>query len=170
MVNSMSKENNKNFLTKIFSKTPEIAEARTDESDDYTIKRNQRTDVIIRILSIIGAIIIWIYVVCTDVATYQFKDRVVELKNIQDVESLGYEVNYTELLVTFTVQGRAGKISQVTDESVRVYADLLSVDLSDIVGSQTVKVPLVYEIPRDLTCMEKSQRYLEVQITVSEEP
>lgn len=82
---------------------------RTDETDDYTVERNQKIDVIIRILSIIGAIFIWIYVVSTDVASYEFKNVEVELKNIETVEAEGFTVDYDILYVTFKVQGSAGK-------------------------------------------------------------
>lgn len=140
---------------------------RTDETDDYTIKRDQKIDVIIRILSILGAIFIWIYVVSTDVASYEFKNVEVELKNIETIEAEGFNVDYDILYVTFKVQGSAGKISGITEDSVKVYANLSSVDLSDIVGSQTIKMPIVYEIPKDLTCMEKSQDTIEVVISVS---
>ena len=140
---------------------------RTDETDDYTVERNQKIDVIIRILSIIGAIFIWIYVVSTDVASYEFKNVEVELKNIETVEAEGFTVDYDILYVTFKAQGSAGKVSGITEDSVKVYANLSSVDLSDIVGSKTIKMPIVYEIPKDLTCMEKSQDTIEVVISVS---
>ena len=140
---------------------------RTDETDDYTVERNQKIDVIIRILSIIGAIFIWIYVVSTDVASYEFKNVEVDLKNIETVEAEGFTVDYDILYVTFKVQGSAGKVSGITEDSVKVYANLSSVDLSDIVGSKTIKMPIVYEIPKDLTCMEKSQDTIEVVISVS---
>ena len=138
---------------------------RTDETDDYTIKRDQKIDVIIRILSILGAIFIWIYVVSTDVASYEFKNVEVELKNIEAVEAEGFTVDYDILYVK--VQGSAGKVSGITEDSIKVYANLSSVDLSDIVGSKTIRMPIVYEIPKDLTCMEKSQDTIEVVISVS---
>lgn len=140
---------------------------RTDETDDYTIKRDQKIDVIIRILSILGAIFIWIYVVSTDVASYEFKNVEVELKNIEAVEAEGFTVDYDILYVTFKVQGSAGKVSGITEDSIKVYANLSSVDLSDIVGSKTIRMSIVYEIPKDLTCMEKSQDTIEVVISVS---
>jgi len=163
----MKEKNEKHFFKSIFMKTEKTSDIRTDETDDYTIERNQKTDVIIRILSIVGAIIIWIYVVCTDVASYEFKDVAVELKNIEAIEAEGFSVHYDIPYVTFKVQGSAGKISGITENSVKVYANLSSVDLSDIVDSKTVKIPLVYEIPKDLTCMEKSQDAVEVVISVS---
>ena len=140
---------------------------RTDETDDYTIKRDQKIDVIIRILSILGAIFIWIYVVSTDVASYEFKNVEVELKNIEAVEAEGFTVDYDILYVTFKVQGSTGKVSGITEDSIKVYANLSSVDLSDIVGSKTIRMPIVYEIPKDLACMEKSQDTIEVVISVS---
>ena len=161
----MSKENEKRIFKNPFAKKDEAVDMRTDETDDYTIKRNQRTDVIIRILSIIGAILIWIYAVSTDVATYEFKNKEVELRGVQAVETQGYTVQYDALYVTFKLQGSAGKISQIEENSAGIYADMSSVDLSDIVGSKTVKIPLVFEFPKDLTCMEKSQDYIEVVIS-----
>ncbi len=140
---------------------------RTDETEEFAIKRELKIDVIIRILSILGAIFIWIYVVSTDVASYEFKNVEVELKNIEAVEAEGFTVDYDILYVTFKVQGSAGKVSGITEDSIKVYANLSSVDLSDIVGSKTIRMPIVYEIPKDLTCMEKSQDTIEVVISVS---
>jgi|GEM_PF-3358610 hypothetical protein len=163
----MSEKNDKHFLRSIFSRKDSSPDMRTDETDDYTIKRDQKIDVIIRILSILGAIFIWIYVVSTDVASYEFKNVEVELKNIEAVEAEGFTVDYDILYVTFKVQGSAGKVSGITEDSIKVYANLSSVDLSDIVGSKTIRMPIVYEIPKDLTCMEKSQDTIEVVISVS---
>lgn len=163
----MSEKKEKHFLKTIFTKNDRSDDMRTDETDDYTIKRNQKIDVIIRILSIIGAIVIWIYVVSTDVAGYEFKSVEVELRNIEAVEAEGFTVDYDILYVTFKVQGSAGKINGLEEESVKVYADLSSVDLSDIVDSKTIRLPIIYEIPKDLTCMEKSQDIIEVVISVS---
>ena len=50
----MSEKNDKHFLKSIFSKKDSSTDMRTDETDDYTVERNQKIDVIIRILSIIG--------------------------------------------------------------------------------------------------------------------
>ncbi len=157
----------KNFFNSIFSRKDRIADIRTDETDDYTIKRNQKTDVIICILSILGAIFIWTYVVLTDVASYEFTDVAVEVRNVDAVEAEGYTVAYNTLRVTFRVQGSKERIASVNADSAKAYINLLSIDLSEIVGTRTVRVPIVYSIPSQLTCMEQSQDYMEITISVT---
>ncbi len=162
----MKLEKIKSFFVSHFSKKEKNKDMRTDETDDYTIQRNQKTDVIIRILSILGAIFIWIYVVLTDVASYEFTDIPVEVRNVDAVEAEGYAVSYNTLRVTFRIQGSNERISAVNADSAKAYVNLLSVDLSEIVGTKTVKVPIVYSIPDHLTCMEQSQDYMEITISV----
>ena len=162
----MKKEKVKGFFTSLLPKKETSPDMRTDETDDYTVKSNQRTDVIIRILSIVGAICIWIYVVLTDVASYEFKNVGVEVRNVSAIEAEGYTVSYNTLRVSFRVQGSRERIGTVADNSASAYVNLLSVDLSEIVGSKTGEVPIIYEFPGNLTCMEKSQDYMEIVISV----
>ena len=60
---------------------------REEGSDDYTVKQNKKADIIIRIFSILAAIIIWIYAVSTDGAIkttdYQFTNNDITIKKVQ---------------------------------------------------------------------------------------
>ena len=127
---------------------------RTDETDDYTIKRDQKIDVIIRILSILGAIFIWIYVVSTDVASYEFKNVEVELKNIEAVEAEGFTVDYDILYVTFKVQGRAGKVSGITEDSIKFFSKTaigkMKIHKSSVDARKKTDIQFVYSVAAEI--------------------
>ena len=163
----MSSENKFAFFKNLFAGKKQDTDMRTDETDDYTVKRNQRTDVIIRILAFIGAVLIWVYAVFSDVSSFEFRDMAVKVTGIEVLEAEGYTVSYKETFVTFRVQGSADKISLVTEDSATVTADLSDIDTVDIVGQKIVNVPLTFEIPKGLTRMEQSASYIEVVISVS---
>ena len=81
------------------------------------------------------------------------------------VETQGYTIQYEDLKVNFKIQGKVAIASQVTEKSIEVYADVSTVKLSDITDSQVFKLPLIYNLPSDVVCIEKSQEYIEVTIT-----
>ncbi len=159
----MSKENS--YLKSFFSKKERNDDARTDNTDDYTIKRNQKVDIIIRIFAVVCAIIVWVYAVTSNSTTKEFQNIPVTVKRIAMVETQGYTIQYEDLKVNFKIQGKVAIASQVTEKSIEVYADVSTVKLSDITDSQVFKLPLIYNLPSDVVCIEKSQEYIEVTIT-----
>ncbi len=151
-------------------KKESVVDIRNTDEDEYTAKRNRRTDRIIRILSVIGAILIWVYAVTADTTTYDYQNVSVSVKSESLVKSKGYNVEHENLKVNFTVQGSVAKISQLTNTSVEVYADLSTVDLSTVAPGQsiTVPLPLVYRLPTgisNLSITYKSQDYINVVIS-----
>ena len=151
-------------------KRESVVDIRTSDVDESVIKKNRRIDTLIRVLSVICAILIWAYVVLSDSAVYHYRNISVTIKSETIVKSKGYTVAYDNLKVNFTVQGNAAKISQLSFGSVEVYADLSSVDLATVPegDSVTVPLPIVYKLPSDvtgLTLTQKSQEYIDVVIT-----
>lgn len=151
-------------------KRESVVDIRTTDVDESVIKKNRRIDTLIRVLSVICAVLIWSYVVLSDSAVYHYQNISVNIKSETIVKSKGYLITYDNLKVNFSVQGSAANISQLTNKSVEVYADLSKVDLSVIEEGQSVTVPLpiVYKLPANITGLaltEKSQEYIDVIIT-----
>ena len=151
-------------------KRESVVDIRTADVDESIIKKNRQIDTLIRVLSVICAVLIWSYVVLSDSAIYHYQNVSVNIKSETIVKSKGYTISYDNLMVNFTVQGSAAKVSQLSFKSVEVYADLSKVDLSTIEEGQSVTVPLpiVYKLPTNisgLTLTEKSQEYIDIIIT-----
>ena len=151
-------------------KRASVVDIRTADVDESVIKKNRQIDTLIRVLSVICAVLIWSYIVLSDSAVYNYQNVSVNIKSETIVKSKGYTISYDNLKVNFTVQGSAAKISQLSFKSVEVYADLSKVDLSTIEEGQSITVPLpiVYKLPTNisgLTLTEKSQEYIDIIIT-----
>ena len=71
----------KSFFTK-----KETQDMRKTDSDDYTVAHSRRVDMILRILSLVCAVVIWIFIVIGDSATKEFncQGRYDFAKNIYD--------------------------------------------------------------------------------------
>jgi hypothetical protein len=88
------------------------------------------------------------------------------MKRVSSVESKGYTVEYnTGVKVNYTIRGTVFAISQLPSKGVDVYADLSTVNLSEITDMKIVQLPLIMDLPSDISCVEKSQEYIEVIIT-----
>lgn len=153
------------FLNNLLLKRKTVR-AEKDDSDDYTVKKDKTIEIITKILSVLGAIIIWIYVVNNDVATYEYKSIRISLRDENAIIRAGYEVEYDTTFMSIKVQGGAKKIEKLSADSVKAYVDLSGVDLSSIVGSKFLSVPIKLELPRDITCVEQSRDSVYVTISV----
>ncbi|MBQ9511049.1 MAG: hypothetical protein IJR55_05100 [Clostridia bacterium] len=52
------------FFDKLFRKGTSDAEDTRRKEDDYEVKKSKKSDIIIAIISVVCAIIIWIYSIC----------------------------------------------------------------------------------------------------------
>ena len=90
----------------------------------------------------------------------------VNVKRVTSVESKGYKVEYNNnVKVNYTIKGTVFAISQLPPKGMDVYADLSTVNLSEITDVKIVQLPLIIDLPSDISCTEKSQEYIEVIIT-----
>lgn len=140
----------KNFFV---SKKPENAER--NEADDYAIQKNKKFDIIIRIISIIGAIIIWLCAVTTGSAVNErmFTHNNFEIKNegsfVSAAEQSGFQVVIeANNSVSFTLKGRKALIDSLQESEVSVYVNLESY------------IETVNKIPND------SEQIIEAEITI----
>ena len=148
-----------------FSEKENFSAERKKAPGDYTIKRNKRVDLIIGIFATICAICVWIYAVTSGDATKEFQNIPVTVKRISIVSTQGYDVQYSDLKVNFKIQGNGSSVSQISEKSIEVYADLSTINLTEITDTKVVQLPLIYNVPSDVLCLEKSQDYIRVTIT-----
>lgn len=154
------KKNKFNFFENAWSDYDEA-----DGKNDPAIKKQKRTNRIIAIFSIICAFLIWIYASSVHVTEIKYQTTV-NVKRVSTVETKGYTVEYnTGVKVNYTIRGTVFAISQIPSKGVDVYADLSTVNLSEITGVKVIQLPLIIDLPSDISCTEKSQEYIEVIIT-----
>ena len=95
---------------------------REEGSDDYTVKRSKKADIIIRIFSILAAIIIWIYAVSTDgnikTTDYQFTSNDITIKNESVLNERNFDISLADTNIVVTVKGR--KLSATDAKRSRV--------------------------------------------------
>lgn len=136
------------------------------EQDRAAIKSQKRKNTAIAIFSLICALFIWVYACFVNVTDVKLKSSAVTVKRVSTVESKGYKVEYnTGVHVTYTLRGKVFAISQIPEKGIEVYADLSTVNLSEITDTKIIQLPILIDLPADITCTEKSQEYIEVVIT-----
>lgn len=162
----MNKETN---LKSFFSKKEVSGAERENNKDDYTVKKNKRTDIIIGVLSLLCALVIWIYAVTSGNTTKEFINVSVKVKGMTMVTTSGFDVQYSDLKVNFKAQGSIPALNQLSEKNIDVYADLSSVNLTDIVDTKIVNLPIVYTVtadgPSGVNYFDKSQESITVTIT-----
>ncbi len=157
-------KNIKSFFTK-----KEKQDLRSTDSDDYTVTRNRRVDIAIRIISIVCAIAIWVFNVIGDSATLPVTNFKITAKGIALLQN-SYTIEYDTTQVNFSVTGKGTQISQLSSTDFEVYVDLSSLNLSNLSGtSQTFDLPLVYRVKNKsfdgVLFTEKSTETIKVTIT-----
>ncbi|MBQ8496882.1 MAG: hypothetical protein IJ489_05425 [Clostridia bacterium] len=158
-----------NSLFSIFtsnsSKKEDAETEMTHHHGDYTVNKNRRVDIAIGVFAAICAIIIWVYAVTVGDTTKEFQNIPVTVKRVSIVSTQGYDVQYSDLRVNFKIQGSGSAVSQISENSVEVYVDLSTINLTEITDMKVVELPLVFNVPGDVRCLEKSQEYIKVTIT-----
>lgn len=158
--------NQENSNTKSFFFNKDVpASKRENSKDDYTVKKNKRVDIFIAIFAIVCAIVVWVWAVTSGDSTKEFQNIPVTVKRVSIVSTQGYDIQYDDLRVNFKIQGNVSTVSQISEKSIEVYADLSTVNLTEITDTKIVHLPLIYNVPSDVRCLEKSQEYIAVTIT-----
>ncbi len=150
----------------------EAQDIRTTDSDDYTVVKNSRVDLVLRILSLLCAIAIWVGIVISGSATNDFTILVTE-KGGSNLRRT-YNIDYDLTQVSFTIQGKGSQISQITEDNIKsyieVYVDLSSVpaSLSSSSEPQTFDLPLIYGAKQkdsEIVFVQKSRESIKVTFT-----
>ena len=138
---------------------------REEDSDDYTVKQNNKADIIIRIFSILAAIIIWIYAVSTDGAIktidYKFTSADIVLENAEILSERTLKVIIEETDITVTVKGRKLSAGDAARNKIKVYVDVAGINsVGETVLKLNVKVPL------GVTLDSFSPEYVKADVTL----
>ena len=157
------KKNKFNFFENAWNKSVHDYDEMS-EKNGAMIKKQKRTNTVIMIVSIVCAFLIWIYASSVHIPELKSQSTV-NVKRVSAVETKGYKVEYTAVKVNYTIRGPVFAISQLPSKTIDVYADLSTVNLSEITDVKIVQLPLIVDLPSDLSCTEKSQEYIEVIIT-----
>ena len=161
----MKKSKNKfNFLENAWLKQGSDYEDLTGNGD--VVKKQKRRNTAIAIFSLVCAVAIWMYACSVSLTEVKFQSIPVNVKRVASVESKGYKVEYNNnVKINYTVKGTIFAISQLPSKGMDVYADLSTVNLSEITDMKIIQLPLIIDLPADVSCTEKSQEYIEVIIT-----
>ena len=137
-----------------------------EDKADSVLKKKKQTDMVIAIFSVVCALLIWIYAYSISLTEVKFQSAPVVVMHESTLEAQGYRVQYkTNLEVNYTLHGTVFAVSQIEDKGIEVKVDLSMVNLNEIEETKVVQLPLIFELPADITCSEKSQEYIEVTIT-----
>ena len=158
-------KNKFNFFENAWSKKVYDYDDAADKNN-AVLKKKKRLNTAIAVFSLICSLMIWIYACSVSVTDMKYQSTSVTVKRVSTVESKGYKVEYnTGVNVNYTLRGTIFAISQLPGKGVDVYADLSTVNLTEITDTKIVQLPLIIDLPADLICTEKSQEYIEVKIT-----
>lgn len=139
---------------------------REEGSDDYTVKRSKKADIIIRIFSILAAIIIWIYAVSTDgnikTTDYQFTSNDITIKNESVLNERNFVISLADTNIVVTVKGR--KLSATDAKRSRVK---LSVDAATVTAAGDTMLKLDIDLPIGVALVSVSPEFIRADITTS---
>lgn len=139
---------------------------REEGSDDYTVKRSKKADIIIRIFSILAAIIIWIYAVSTDgnikTTDYQFTSNDITIKNESVLNERNFDISLADTNIVVTVKGR--KLSATDAKRSRVK---LSVDAATVTATGDTMLKLDIDLPIGVALVSVSPEFIRADITTS---
>ena len=139
---------------------------REEGSDDYTVKRSKKADIIIRIFSMLAAIIIWIYAVSTDgnikTTDYQFTSNDITIKNESVLNERNFDISLADTNIVVTVKGR--KLSATDAKRSRVK---LSVDAATVTAAGDTMLKLDIDLPIGVALVSVSPEFIRADITTS---
>ncbi|MBE6665388.1 MAG: hypothetical protein E7603_04070 [Ruminococcaceae bacterium] len=142
----------------------ETMQQQSDNKKTESSRKTERLNMFIGIFSVVCALMIWLYSSAISETEMKLQSPI-NVKYVIDVEDKGYDVEYNDKLkISFVVNGKTFAISQIPNYGINVYADLSTVNLSEIITSKTVQLPLIFDLPEGVTCPEKSHEYIEVTI------
>lgn len=133
---------------------------------ENTNKNRRGYDILPKILCVIAAFILWLYVTQVETSDYEetFNGVSVELVNTSVLESEAGLHVYSGHgnTVNVTVAGRKSDINKYTSESIHVYADV-----SGITESGRHTLPITSETPDGLTVSKMSVSFVNVYVDVT---
>ena len=113
--------------------TSDTGEIDRDRADDYAIEKKSKSFYVISIMvSVIGALLIWLFAVTTGAGVtekiFSIQPEIKELASfVSAAEQSGFNVVIdSESTVSFALEGRHKVVDEVTNDDIKVYIDLSS--------------------------------------------
>lgn len=145
-----------------------------NESDDYGAKKNGRFTVLTGIISFFAAVSIWLVAVTTGSAAgeqiFNIAPEMIEYNSfVSAAEQNGFNVTVdTNMIVSFTLEGRKKSISRLTVDDISVYADFSG--YTETLGrlpndtEQAITVEIVIEAPIYFNVDDVSRKEVTVKL------
>ncbi|MBQ8288620.1 MAG: hypothetical protein IJX76_07610 [Clostridia bacterium] len=153
-----------NKIKAFFSGNPAPVEEGADHRHvDYTVQKNRKFDMIARILAVLAALLLWIYVVSTTTVSEEEDFSLVPVV-CNGEESLRSEyglVVQSMSIDTLNVRlmGNRQELRKVTNEQVKAYISLAGIDTA---GEYELKVYV--DVPSGITVVSQSVSQVVVQV------
>ncbi len=150
-----------------------------NEGDDYAIAKSKRFDLVIKIISVVGAVIIWLLAVTSDAAVYtrDFNSLRISTPGYSEfldlAEEKGYEVtdNASSMFVNISIKGRNNMINTLKENEIGVTADFREhmdfLENLDPAVTTVFKIPIVIDVPKYFSVASVSPEYIEVILVPS---
>ncbi len=136
-------------------------DSQTENGDNTKNKKSH--NVIAKVLCALAAVVLWFYVVGTDTAIEEkkFSDVSVEIRGLETLENeygLSIIGGYDHT-VDFTISGPNADISQITYDSLIVYADV-----SDVTGAGEHSLEIEISLPNGVSVSSRSSNFIQVYV------
>ena len=107
--------------------TTDTVEIDRDRCDDYAVeKKSTSFYVVSMVVSVLGAVLIWLFAVSTGMSEKMFSVQP-EMRDmlsfVSEAELSGFTVIIDESAVNFALEGRQKVVNDVTSEDIAVYVD-----------------------------------------------
>ena len=137
-----------------------LKEIHTTFDSDGTVKNSKNKGGIApKILSVVAAIALWLYVFQAVEYEKTFNGIPVEVEeNFDSVSGLGI-VSNNSLYVDITLSGTKSNIDSITAEDIRAF-----VDLTDVTEADVYNCTIELEVPETVDVVEKSQEQVRVEV------
>ncbi len=151
----------------------DTGEIDRDRGDDYAVeKKSTSFYVAIGIISVLGAIFIWLFAVSTG-TTEKLFTLTPELHGIEDLTSAAEHSGFTVVLekdptVSFALVGRQKSINNVTNGDIAVYAELDSLigEVNKLPNNseQTVTAKIIIDAPVYFNVRDVSKEEITIKL------
>lgn len=146
-----------------------------NENDDYTIKKGKRFDIVIRIISIVGAVIVWLIAVTSNQAIAKREISSVKIDTVgysefvKSAAKKGFIVDFdTSVTETFTISGRKKFVNSLQNEEISVTADfskyINALNTLDTEKENTLNIQIEIKIPKYFMLSDIKNEYIEIKL------
>ncbi|MCQ2435843.1 MAG: hypothetical protein MJ101_02955 [Clostridia bacterium] len=134
--------------------------ARINDKGDYKVQTSTRREIVFVIISILIAVIIWMYTIQSDSSSHSYTGKMIDIRYPSSDVMADRVLSIETALVDFKVMGNKTVISNLNDVDLRVYADLTGI--SDV---GVYEIPIIFEANSSIYFYGKSAETITVTVT-----